>query len=508
MRTVWHSLLWKEWHEHKWKLLALVAIVVSVPLCSLYDGAGTIFMAITVTLFAYAFLSALFIGMGTAAGENASKTMPFLQALPVPMWKAAAVKLLGASITVVTPIVVVVGLAVLWYHVGSWLGHDFTRELNPTDRSPFFHLWGIEGWCASRLAGSILAALSLLVWVVASGVNRRDEIRAGAIGVLVMVSAWFLVSYVAQWEDPASRLGPWSQVTAVAAPAGPALVGGFHLVYDAQTGRHPMVPGWSLALAASASHAGLVLWFLLRFGRTPGVSRGSRRAALTTEPQTMRLAPPRRSRLTAVLWKQMRETGPFVVLGFAAIVGSTTLIFQLSEHPQPGREFGDLLLVMCAYLGFFIVIVAGIGVMLDDLKPGLHTFWRSRPINPDLWFWVKFLTGLTITAISLGIPLLLVRWFSTQSFWQRNHDPLIIILALFLSTYCFAVAAMALVRRPLYAAIFASGLLGACFATFKYLLPKSFEFDAVAVFVMAMVLSAIATLTAWLAVRYDIGYKG
>ena len=154
--------------------------------------------------------------------------------------------------------------------------------------------------------------------------------------------------------------------------------------------------------------------------------------------------------------------------------------------------------------------------MLDDLKPGLHTFWRSRPINPDLWFWAKFFTGLTITAISLGIPLLLALWFSTQSLGaslRPNNNELIITLALFISTYCFAVAAMALVRRPLYAAIFASGLIVACFITVeyllpKYLLPKSFEFDAVAVFIMARVLSVMATLTAWLAVRYGIGYKG
>ena len=85
----------------------------------------------------------------------------------------------------------------------------------------------------------------------------------------------------------------------------------------------------------------------------------------------------------------MRKTGPFVLLSVAAIVGSTALIFQLSEYSRSRGEFGDILLVMCADLGFFIVIVAGIGVLLDDLKPGLHTFWRSRPINPDLWFWAE-----------------------------------------------------------------------------------------------------------------------
>ena len=26
MRTVWHSLVWKEWHEHKWKLVIFVLL--------------------------------------------------------------------------------------------------------------------------------------------------------------------------------------------------------------------------------------------------------------------------------------------------------------------------------------------------------------------------------------------------------------------------------------------------------------------------------------------------
>ena len=67
---------------------------------------------------------------------------------------------------------------------------------------------------------------------------------------------------------------------------------------------------------------------------------------------------------------------------------------------------------------------------------------------------------------------------------------------------------LALVRRPIYAAIFTVGLISICSFTIMHILPKSFEFDFEAVAVMAMTLSVLATLTAWLAVRYDIGYKG
>ena len=27
MNSIWYSLVWKEWHEHKWKLVSMVAIM-------------------------------------------------------------------------------------------------------------------------------------------------------------------------------------------------------------------------------------------------------------------------------------------------------------------------------------------------------------------------------------------------------------------------------------------------------------------------------------------------
>ncbi|MEO2049346.1 MAG: hypothetical protein ABGX16_22545 [Pirellulales bacterium] len=497
MRTIWRSLLWKEWHEHKWKMLSLVAIAVSIPLASLFDGPDTFFLSITSTLYASAILSALFIGMGVAAGENANKTMPFLQALPVPMWKAGATKFLLAGVTVILPILIVIGLTFLGHQLGGWLGYNFKSMLNLISRN------GVEGWYTFHLTSGILAALSLLMWVVASGVNRRDEIRAGAISVLVFVCIWSLIFFAISRGGQSINPYLWLQIAVATAPAGPGII-----YVNQHTAEFNSLPGWTLALFACVGHAGLMAWFLCRFGRTSSTTRESRRAAFNTGQQLLWLAPPRHFRLTAILWKQMRETGSFVMLGVAVIVGCSMLIYLLSEEPRINGTFSQILLGMCGYLGFFIVIVAGIGVLLDDLKPGLHTFWRSRPINPDLWFWTKFLTGLTTTAIALGIPLLLALWFMPGNFWDIYHERLIITPALFLSIYCFAVVAMALVRRPVYAAIIAIGLIASCFFTIERLLPKSFEFHAGAVCVMAMVLPFLATLTAWLAVRYDIGYKG
>ncbi len=35
MRTVWQSLVWKEWHEHKWQLAALAAVLSSIAMAAI-----------------------------------------------------------------------------------------------------------------------------------------------------------------------------------------------------------------------------------------------------------------------------------------------------------------------------------------------------------------------------------------------------------------------------------------------------------------------------------------
>ena len=39
MNTIWYSLAWKEWHEHKWKLAAIVATLwgVALSVLTFYD---------------------------------------------------------------------------------------------------------------------------------------------------------------------------------------------------------------------------------------------------------------------------------------------------------------------------------------------------------------------------------------------------------------------------------------------------------------------------------------
>ena len=111
MRSVWQSLLWKEWHEHKWKLVGLIALVLVLWGMFCWVGDGKPPITASMVLACYSILAALFLGMHTAGGEKGRGTMSFLQTLPVTMRKPAAIRLLMSWGTVVIPVLVVLGLA-------------------------------------------------------------------------------------------------------------------------------------------------------------------------------------------------------------------------------------------------------------------------------------------------------------------------------------------------------------------------------------------------------------
>ena len=104
MRTIWQSLAWKEWHEHKWKLAALLAIMWGVAMLSADRNGTTERFSESGSSLAIGIVPlAIFIGLGTAAGERSRGTMPFLQALPVPMWRVALHKLAFGLVTIILP---------------------------------------------------------------------------------------------------------------------------------------------------------------------------------------------------------------------------------------------------------------------------------------------------------------------------------------------------------------------------------------------------------------------
>jgi len=501
MRTVWHSLLWKEWHEHKWKLVGWLLLLVAISLLS-YSAGGegqNLPIAVSVILFLYSVVAGMFTGMYTAGGENGRGTMPFLQTLPVTMQKPAAVKLLMSLVATSVPVIAVIGLA---YAYLAWHPMDEAWLL---DQQGFlasggrFSSWGFQHWLLGLGLSSILCIASLLLWMAAAGVNRPDEIRAGGAGFLTMAGVGLgmtLLGYWAEkWELPGREYGV---LMVAAAP------GGLTVARD-----HMEKWGSSLPFIISAvvGHACLLAWYLSRFGHKavrPARTLGKRVKATKSDW----LAPPRRSQLTAIIWKQVHETGPLALMAGAAILIITFLILWLNPSPHVRESRGGVLASLTFGVGFLVTVVAGQGVFLEDLKPKVGLFWRSRPVNTTLWFFVKFFTGLTVLVVTFGALFLLAFAFEDgkQLLIQDHAGTQVTFIALFfLLIYTLSMASYCLGRQPIISVVATLGILFCGVQVLGIVFEKSDLYWSVGLAAL-LIAQVAATMLAWLAVRNNWGW--
>lgn len=270
MQTVWQSLLWKEWCEQRWKLAVLSVVIVVPPFlftALIEPGGLEIFCQVLLgTLSSYAFLAGMFLGMGVAARENGIGTVGFLQSLPIPMWRAAAAKLFIASLVAATPVMVLTVISYECYRAGFFDLDDIGQFHGFGTVDPAVPRTVVE--CLLRcLLAAVVGTLSILWWVAALGVNRSDEIRAGAIAFLGIAAIWLCggcLLYLAGKYD-LLLLRETLELATAAAPAGMLA-----LISPANSGA---LAGKSLSvivafsMIAAIGHVGVLAWFLYRFGR-------------------------------------------------------------------------------------------------------------------------------------------------------------------------------------------------------------------------------------------------
>jgi len=511
MNSVWLSLLWKEWSEYRWKLAALsVAILVPPFLFTAMIEANSLQVFIhnlMGTLFSYGFLAGMFLGMGVAARENGVGTTGFVQSLPIPMWKAAAAKLLVASVTAATPIVLLIVVSYGCYRSGfiyvEDMNHFFAwRNVDPAVPG------AVAGWFLSCLLAAVFGTLSLLWWAAALGVNRSDEIRAGAIGFLGIVAIWFCAGYLLYLSDKYDLrvLQEGLELVTAAAPAGP--MSQFNPSFPWSYTQKPTYMSIVFSMIALIGHAGVLGWFLFRFGRvSPKTGRGDKLQSETVVAGSPKA--PFKSQLTAIAWKQMRETGPLAVLALPAILAMSGLVVWTASDEQ--LNFSQIFLQVGASMSFFVVLVAGIGLYLDELEPGLNHFWRSRPNDFRLWFGIKYFAGILVLVTVLGIPLFLAGWSQWSDTYNREWKELwggtLFGAWFFVITYSLAMTAQCLVRQPIYAVVLtlATMCLGV-FAVSQIDVKPQVSVTAVAVIGMILSLAVVIAL-AWKTVKHDWGWK-
>jgi hypothetical protein len=255
--------------------------------------------------------------------------------------------------------------------------------------------------------------------------------------------------------------------------------------------------------------------YIGRFGRH-AISRPQVVEHATTRMEPTWLAPSRRSPFAAIVWKQFRESAPLAVMGAACIAVIMTIVYLVMKREAIGEMTVSRLLFAAVAIwmtvGVMVSVVAGVGVFLEDLSPGLNAFWRSRPINTSQWFIVKYFVGLFVT-------IAFYAWVAPDEIStlnMRSNEEIRIVAAIGglgqIVVYNCAIAAIVLLRRPIHAAFAAIVVALGCLmfsAMLAYSMPLSkmgAEVEAVmALFVVCFGLTAVAL--AWFAVKRDWGWR-
>jgi hypothetical protein len=223
----------------------------------------------------------------------------------------------------------------------------------------------------------------------------------------------------------------------------------------------PDVPIWQPIVLQLVSFAAAGALSVARFGGFP--ADASRSSAAAPNDVRQPLASPRSKPWRAMAWKQWREAAPLSLAGVGLIVGMTLLyaIFGWIElnrnHWSPSDELPKFLNGATVIVGLLVALVVGAVSFAADLQPGLWTFWRSRPIEPALWFWPKYFAGAAAVLAFLDLPLAALYLVGAAAGWRISFPEGILACAplIHLLAYSAAVCAICWVRRAVYAGILA-----------------------------------------------------
>ncbi len=326
MKTVWRSLIWREWHEHKWKLAALSTIMLSVQSAAIWGDPQMVALSGQAASLCAIVPLAIFVGMRTAAGERSEGTLAFVRSLPAKRSQMAAVKAIAGASTLLLSVFVALLAPLVWLAVLRQLGGGIAPQ------GPFKGLGPFETLVGAGLLASGLAA-SVFCWTLACGVNKSTEIRAGLSAAAVLLGATALKMLELEFQPSAE--GPaWSSL----------LFRGFNEVGPLGFASlfAPHAAPWRVVLLQLASGSVLFGWFAYRYGRDSGSQErlchqeGPCGKKYNTRPQSIGAG--WRSTFIAIAWKQWRESKPFCLTGLLLTVCLTGWLLLMQGTTQSFDE--------------------------------------------------------------------------------------------------------------------------------------------------------------------------
>jgi hypothetical protein len=155
-----------------------------------------------------------------------------------------------------------------------------------------------------------------------------------------------------------------------------------------------------------------------------------------------------------------------------------------------------------------VILVTGIGLLYEDYMPGVDRFWRSRPLNINCYFGVKYVTGIVVQ-LFVFLPLLAFSYWSLG--WSDSTLLAGWYMVLFsLVLYSLAILFYSVLRQPIYAAVLSIATLVIGWIGIMALSPHgppSWLRTTYGASLAMLVPTIAATLLAWQAVVRDWGWK-
>ncbi len=453
--NIWRTLLWKEAHEHKWKLFALCSIVLTILIAGSIGNKREGFeVALGLIVYGFALMGPIFVAMNIGSGERSDRSIAFVNALPIPAWKSGAARILAGWLVLTLPFIAVAGFCLFRITLNGDSQDRYIIQL--ADRlgtSTYFAV-------LAMITAAIGWNTNMYSWNLFATANQKTELRAGLGGLVVTVALCFTASWtLAQHETPGNHPMLEGVNWILMAASGAHWISGTLATHHFETA-YVFYAVFMFNVAVISLLLTIAVW---KYGQQPifrfNLSRGASSRQVVS---CSKLKQPPASTRSALLWMQYRQSAPIATCGL--------VIMLLLAGIQHSGDRVSILKDLGPLIGSILALVIGIGAFVQQLEPELHTFWRSRPISPKQWFWLKYVAGALVLVGCYDVPLFLVELAAgtrpAQIMETMITAPLYLIIyslsemafpiLLHLFVYSLAVLAACGIRQPLYSAILAA----------------------------------------------------
>lgn len=471
MSPAFRSLLIKEWSERRRLFLfGLGLMTLYWGLCIAYEleyRTRAFGASFSTTCTAFGGVAAVLLAMSTATGEYTQRSLRFSASLPVSLKNVAWARLLGAwgciaGVIAIGALLMTPLLASGVFEQAALRTADYASA-GETARLPNRpNLSRIEavGFLWTTASVAVISAVQLVTLIALVGTFCRSEGTVGFVGAIVVLLASSLTAIRSQLD--ASGLYFLSDWIGSLLPGTLAINWGYQDLdgshyTDLELAPHVLCP----LVINLALTSGMGAWFARRYGcrldfsQTVRVGRTS--SWIPRLPNLLsRLGIRWHFRLIALTWLNARQSIPLCLAGLtmAALLTCIGLSECRGQGTFSDRWAGELS-SNTWFVGMLWGAIVAVGIFSSELKPELGQFWRSRPISPAVWFWMKFAVGLIALLTTLDlIPACLSRASPYQpDSGQAGIAYAACIPLLHTLIYALAVAAICRLRRPLPAAI-------------------------------------------------------